>query len=104
MRRWRLVAMLFVACWAGPLGAQEPDADASAIWGKVRADLFGDADIGPGEGVVSLEIPARAQDASVVPVSIRAAFPQDASRSIERTRDCSATSTRRERSTSRLVG
>ena len=79
---WCAVAMVLLALQA-PARAQELDPEASVIWQKVRADLFGDARIGPGEGVVALEIPARAQDASVVPVSIRAARAQDGPRAIE---------------------
>ena len=82
-RLWNLVAMVVVAC-AVPALAQEPDSDANATWQKVRADLFGDAPIASGEGVVALDVPARAQDASVVPVSVRAGFAQGERRSIER--------------------
>jgi len=82
------LAMAALACtvWAVlvPAWSAEPDPDASAIWRKVRADLFADRPIADGEGVVALEAPARAADAAVVPVAIRAAFPQSAARSIER--------------------
>ncbi|HZZ92148.1 MAG TPA: quinoprotein dehydrogenase-associated SoxYZ-like carrier [Usitatibacter sp.] len=69
---------------AGSVFAQETDPEANAVWLKVRAELFGERPIAPGDGVVSLEVPARAQDASVVPLSIRAAFPQAAERAIDR--------------------
>jgi sulfur-oxidizing protein SoxY len=64
--------------------AQEPDAEASAIWRKVHADVFASARIAPGEGVIAIEIPARAQDAAMVPVAIRAAFPQSPGRFIDK--------------------
>jgi len=64
--------------------AQDPDPATNATWRKVRADLFGDAPIGPGDGVIALDVPARAQDGSVVPVSIRAQFAQREGRSIDR--------------------
>jgi sulfur-oxidizing protein SoxY len=67
----------------GTARAQDVDPEANPVWQKVRADLFGDARIGPGEGVVLLEMPARAQDASIVPVSIRAAHSQDGPRAID---------------------
>jgi sulfur-oxidizing protein SoxY len=77
-----------VACVAGLAAAaawaQAPDSEASAIWQKVRVSLFADRPIGPGEGVVSLEVPERAADAAVVPIAIHAGFPQSAARSIER--------------------
>ena len=83
-RLWGLVAMVALVVWAAPAMAQEPDPEANATWQKVRADLFGDAPIGAADGVVALEVPGRAQDASVVPVSIRAGFAQGEGRSIER--------------------
>src|SRR4051812_34103804 len=75
-RRWWAFALMLAAA-IGTARAQDVDPEANPVWQKVRADLFGDARIGPGEGVVSLEMPARAQDASIVPVSIRAARSQD---------------------------
>jgi sulfur-oxidizing protein SoxY len=64
--------------------AQDADPDASPVWQKVHADVFAGARIAPGEGVIALEVPARAQDAAIVPVAIRAAFPQSADRFIEK--------------------
>jgi sulfur-oxidizing protein SoxY len=82
-RLWVLVAIAALA-WAMPALPQEPDPEASAIWQKVRADLFGDKPIASGDSVISLELPVRAQDASVVPLSIRAGFPQAGEHAIER--------------------
>lgn len=83
---WRalLLAITLVALSPPRAAAQDPDPEANATWQKVRADLFGDAPIGPAEGVLALEVPARAQDASVVPVSIRAQFAQGDRRAIDR--------------------
>lgn len=63
---------------------QDVDPEASPIWQKVRADLFAGSRIAPGDGVVTLEAPARAQDAATVPITIRAQFPQTAQRYIEK--------------------
>jgi sulfur-oxidizing protein SoxY len=84
--RLRLAAALACVGWAllGTAWGADPDPEASAVWRKVRADLFAERPIAPGEGVVSLEAPARASDAAVVPIAIRAAFPQSAGRSIDR--------------------
>jgi sulfur-oxidizing protein SoxY len=73
---------LLAAC--GIASAQEPDPDASAIWKKVRTDLFSDAAIAVGDGVVSIDAPARADDGAVVPIAIRVGFPQSDARSIDR--------------------
>jgi sulfur-oxidizing protein SoxY len=64
--------------------AQTPDPESSAVWRKVHADVFAGVPMAGGEGVIALEIPARAQDAALVPVAIRAAFAQGAERFIEK--------------------
>ena len=72
--RWFLAACIAAAGIAHGQDAVDPEA--SAIWQKVRADLFASKPIAPGDDVVALEIPARAQDGAVVPLTIRARFPQ----------------------------
>jgi sulfur-oxidizing protein SoxY len=64
--------------------AQDNDPEASAIWQKLRADLFAGAPIEAGDHVVALETPKRAEDASTVPVAIRAQFPQASDRYIQK--------------------
>ncbi len=57
----------------------QPDDDpaASAVWQKVHASLFEGRAIAPAPpGMLQLDVPARAVDAAVVPVAIRAKFPQ----------------------------
>ena len=77
-----LALVAAAAAAAGPAPrALAPDADpaASPVWQKVRASLFGSREIaaaGPDE--LQLEAPARAVDASVVPVAIRSRLPQTA--------------------------
>ena len=61
------------------------DPDASPIWQKVRVSLFRDRPITTGStDVVALESPARAEDAAVVPIAIRARFDQSEARYIQR--------------------
>jgi sulfur-oxidizing protein SoxY len=64
--------------------AEDNDPEASLIWQKVRADLFASTPIAAGDGVVVLETPMRAQDAAIVPVAIRAKFPQTTDRYIQK--------------------
>jgi sulfur-oxidizing protein SoxY len=75
MRWWRMAWVL----WAGlllvlPLRSAiaegPPDPNMVQVWQRMRAELFGDRAIAEGAGVVSLQAPARAQDAAVVPISI----------------------------------
>ena len=72
---------LALSCLAS---AQDVDPETSAIWKKVRADLFSGMTIGTGDGVVVLDTPKRAEDAAVVPIAIRAQFPQTSNRYIEK--------------------
>lgn len=61
------------------------DPDTSPVWRKVRVSLFQDRPITTDStDVVVLESPARADDAAVVPIAIRARFDQSEVRYIER--------------------
>lgn len=65
-----------------PVGGDPED---SPIWHKVRTSLFQTRPINSTDtGVIALEVPARAEDAAVVPLAIRALFPQSAARSIDK--------------------
>src|ERR1700687_4871787 len=64
--------------------AQDSDPEASVVWQKLRADLFAGAPIAAGDNVVTLETPKRAEDAAIVPVAIRAQFPQTSDRYIQK--------------------
>ena len=77
-------ALLICLVAAGAARGQDVDPEASPIWQKVHAGLFAGAPIAPGDGVVALEAPARAQDAATVPITIRAQFPQTADRYIDK--------------------
>jgi sulfur-oxidizing protein SoxY len=75
--RRRLLAALALAGW--PVAqAQLPaigDPEASPRWQAVRASLFGQRAIGDARGVLELDAPARAVDASAVPVAVRSVTP-----------------------------
>jgi len=76
--------ILGVSLWtAGHACAQEPAAADSAIWKKVHASLFAGAPIDAADGVVALITPTRAEDAAIVPIAIRAQFPQSRERFID---------------------
>jgi sulfur-oxidizing protein SoxY len=61
-----LAATFATGIAAGTAGAGE------AAWADIRAALFGDREIRDGTGVIGLEAPYRAQDAAIVPITIRA--------------------------------
>src|ERR1700692_4841444 len=64
--------------------AQDSDPEASVVWQKLRVDLCAGALIAAGDNVVTLETPKRAEDAAIVPVAIRAQFPQTSERYIQK--------------------
>jgi sulfur-oxidizing protein SoxY len=67
---------------SGAAWAQDLALEASPVWQKVRADLFSGVPIALGDNVIVLETPKRAEDAAVVPIAIRAQFPQAENRYI----------------------
>jgi len=59
------------------------ESDRDVIWNDhLRASHFGDREIIESEEVIVLEAPKRAEDAAVVPVSVKATFPQSPDRYI----------------------
>jgi sulfur-oxidizing protein SoxY len=85
-RRHALAAAagLLVAAGAQAQLKSGDNPDASPRWQQVRASLFkGRAIDAHGEGVVTLDAPARAEDAAVVPIAIRARFDQKPERHIK---------------------
>lgn len=68
-------AMLFAlvpgASWAGSVDAED------RVWREaLRSVYFGNRPIIESDEVIELDVPVRAEDAAVVPVSIKAKFPQ----------------------------
>jgi len=79
----RLLAAAFALGVSVSAFAQVPDPEASAVWQKVRASLFGAAVVESADNVITLETPKRAEDAAIVPIAIRASFPQSPERAIQ---------------------
>lgn len=65
-----LAAMLFSA---GPLPAATPDS--YDPWPGLVQDIFSNRPINDGAGLVALEMPYRAEDAAIVPVTLRVTLP-----------------------------
>jgi sulfur-oxidizing protein SoxY len=82
------VAFGLLACLLAPATAQlrsGDDPEASEVWKKVRASLFESRPItSPADDVLVLDAPARAEDAAIVPISIRTRFAQSPSRYVDR--------------------
>ena len=81
-----LLFALFIAspgAHAAVSTAENPDA--SPIWQKVRASLFQSRPIATAtDDVITLDAPARAEDAAIVPIAIKTRFAQTTKRSIDK--------------------
>jgi sulfur-oxidizing protein SoxY len=65
-----VAAMILVMASAHPARTQTTPEESQKIWQELKPEIFKDRAIGADEGVVTLEVPKRAQDAGLVPVDI----------------------------------
>jgi sulfur-oxidizing protein SoxY len=70
MRRITLLALLAALAAAGPARADEDEATRRARWQDLRHAVFGDRTLENGTGTITLDAPARALDAALVPITI----------------------------------
>jgi sulfur-oxidizing protein SoxY len=90
VRFWIACAMLAGALLVAGGSAQAQlksgdNPEASVIWQKVRASLFQSRPIAAvSDAALTLEVPARADDAAIVPVSIKARGLQTPTRTVEK--------------------
>lgn len=76
----RLLSLALALAAPGAQAASDPD----EVWRNgLRTAYFGDRPIASGDGVITLEAPVRAEDPAVVPLSIKAQFPQTDQRYIK---------------------
>jgi len=68
------VAMLSLSL-AASVNAADPGDDNGIAWTGIRKDSFGQRTIADAKGLVILEAPERAEDAAVVPITVRIAGP-----------------------------
>jgi sulfur-oxidizing protein SoxY len=68
-----LLAVTQFAVCLGPAPAATPDADDP--WPGLVQDIFNNRTMNDGSGIIAIEMPSRAEDAAIVPVSLRAALP-----------------------------
>jgi sulfur-oxidizing protein SoxY len=69
---------LMVSGAAGPAAAEERD-----TWPDLVRDVFNGRNLADGAGVIAIEMPSRAEDASVVPVTLRTALPPADTRTVK---------------------
>ncbi|TGD91498.1 quinoprotein dehydrogenase-associated SoxYZ-like carrier [Methylobacterium nonmethylotrophicum] len=76
-----LSALTVLLVLAGPAAAQ--DERSETTWTELRPTVLGDRPIRDGAGLVSLEAPKRAEDAAIVPVTLRVALPEGDARRVK---------------------
>jgi sulfur-oxidizing protein SoxY len=76
-------AGLAAAAVATTLAFMAPAAVAKELWPSIRDAVFEGKELKDGRDVIALEAPARALDAAVVPVTVRALIPQTPGRYIK---------------------
>src|SRR5438270_8243129 len=68
-----LMAVAQLAACLGPARAAMPDADDP--WPGLVQDIFNSRGMHDGTGIIGIEMPYRAEDAAIVPVTLRALLP-----------------------------
>jgi len=77
-----LLSMVSTGLLAGVAHAA-PTAE-NDVWASLKQMHFGDRPIARGAGVIGLEAPVRAEDAAIVPISIKDLLPADGKRRIDK--------------------
>jgi sulfur-oxidizing protein SoxY len=75
---WLFVAALGLALLSASSGisfAETPEAEGT--WASLANDIFGGRPLADGTGLVSIDMPTRAEDAAIVPVTMRVTLPPD---------------------------
>jgi sulfur-oxidizing protein SoxY len=70
LARLACAAGLALMLCGGMAAAAEPDP-----WPDLASQIFKDRPLADGTGIVAIEMPARAEDAAIVPLTVRAALP-----------------------------
>ena len=74
----RVVGMIALAVALSSAIAQRPwAAEASDPWPDLVRDVFAGRHLADGTGLIAIEMPARAEDAGIVPVTLSATIPPD---------------------------
>jgi sulfur-oxidizing protein SoxY len=79
------VAALAAACCCGAASstlAAEPADTAADPWPELARDIFDGRPLADGAGLIAIDMPYRAEDAAIVPVTLRATLPRGDSRTV----------------------
>jgi sulfur-oxidizing protein SoxY len=81
-----LMAAIFalaLGCTGPSLAAEESKDQSNDPWPELARDVFNGRDLADGAGVIAIEMPYRAEDASIVPVTLRTTLPPGDARSVK---------------------
>lgn len=81
VRSAMVLSTLAAALLAGPASAQ--DERPETTWTELRPSVLGDRPIRDAAGLVALDAPKRAEDAAIVPVTVRIALPEGDARRVK---------------------
>jgi sulfur-oxidizing protein SoxY len=88
MHRLAVAAALFLSVsWAPVASAQTSEQIAAQrveIWRDLQTNVFDGRPMESGDGVISLEAPKRAEDAAIVPITMRVELPPDSGRRVKK--------------------
>ncbi len=62
----------------------DPDQPSEKTWEEIKDNIFNGVTLEDGTGIVSLETPLRAEDAAIVPVSVKVTLPEGDDRTVKR--------------------
>jgi sulfur-oxidizing protein SoxY len=80
---WLCVAALGLALLSASSGVSSATPEAEDTWASLANDIFGGRPLADGTGFVSIDMPARAEDAAIVPVTMRVTLPPGDSRRLK---------------------
>src|SRR5215470_2487719 len=67
----------------GSLTSPLSAADQADPWPELARDIFNGRDLKDGAGLIAIEMPYRAEDAAIVPVTLRATLPAGDTRTVQ---------------------
>jgi sulfur-oxidizing protein SoxY len=79
---WLWVAAV-TATWISASSAFAAAPEPADPWPDLVRDVFGGRPLADGTGVIAIDMPARAEDAATVPVTLRLSLPPDDARSVK---------------------
>ncbi len=82
MRHVALTLTVLIGLVSPPLAVAESDPEALR-WEALRTQFFADREILDGSALIELDAPYRAHDAAIVPLDVRATFPQSKDRYVK---------------------